>query len=173
LAISRTRNAAARRDDPGALQHRQKARRRLARGARELGDLGLRCSDEHVVVVGALGVRLLDELGDDLGDAALDRLEGLAREALVGGAQTPRDRYHQLARDARVLDEQAAHVGAEDCDRLDLVDRLHGGRPPLVVEHRQLTEDVPGPEGRERDRAAVGMAAHGAGVAGAHDVAGV
>ena len=60
---------------------------------------------------------------------------------------------------------------AEDRDRLDVVERLDRGRAPLVVEHRQLAEDVAGAEVRQRDRAAVGVLADRAGVAGAHDVA--
>ena len=68
---------------------------------------------------------------------------------------------------------QPAHVGAEDRDRLDVVERLDRGRAPLVVEHRQLAEDVAGAEVGERDRAAVGVLADRAGVAGADDVAGV
>src|SRR5205085_1516547 len=46
-------------------------------------------------------------------------------------------------------------------------------RTVLVLEHRQLAEDVARTEVRERDRATVGMLADGARVAGAHDVAGV
>ena len=41
----------------------------------------------------------------------------------------------------------------------------------LVVEHRQLAEDVAGPEVGERDRAAVDVLADRAGVAAADDVA--
>ena len=46
-----------------------------------------------------------------------------------------------------------------------------GRRAALVVEHRQLAEDVAGAEVRQRDRAAVGVLADGAGVPGADDVA--
>ena len=67
----------------------------------------------------------------------------------------------------------AAHVVAEDRQRLEVVGRLDRRRAPLVVEHRQLAEDVAGPERRERDLAPVGVLADGARVAGAHDVAGV
>ena len=53
------------------------------------------------------------------------------------------------------------------------VERLDRRRAALVVEHRQLAEDVAGAEVRERDRAAVGVLADRPRVAAAHDVAGV
>ena len=58
-----------------------------------------------------------------------------------------------------------------DRDRLDVVERLDRRRSALVVEHRELAEDVAGAEVGERDRAAVGVLAHRARVAAAHDVA--
>src|SRR5215211_4781157 len=51
-------------DDPGALEHGEEAARRLARGAGELGDVGLGDLDEHVAFAGALGARLADELAE-------------------------------------------------------------------------------------------------------------
>src|SRR5256885_6090379 len=51
------------------------------------------------------------------------------------------------------------------------VDGLDRGRAALVVEHRQLTEEVARTEGGQRDRPPVGMLADGARVAAAHDVA--
>ena len=53
------------------------------------------------------------------------------------------------------------------------LDRLDGGRAELVLEHRQLAEEVARPEGRKRDRAPVAMLADGARVALANHVAGV
>ena len=53
-----------------------------------------------------------DELAEDHRHAALDGLEGLAREALVGLAQAPAERDHQAHRDLRVLAHQPAHVAA-------------------------------------------------------------
>ena len=49
----------------------------------------------------------------------------------------------------------------------------HGGRAALVLEHRELAEDVAGAERRERDRAPVAVRADRARVALADDVAGV
>ena len=116
-------------------------------------------------------LRLAHEPVEHHRDAALDRLERLAGEALVGLAQAPAQRDDELDRDVGVLAQQTAHVGAQDGDGLHVVERLDRGRAQLVVEHRQLAEDVAGPEVRERDDAPVGVLAHGAGVAGAHDVA--
>ena len=47
----------------------------------------------------------------------------------------------------------------QDGDGLHVVERLDRGRAQLVVEHRQLAEDVAGPEVRERDDAPVGVLA--------------
>ena len=138
--------AAALGDDAGALEHGEEAAGRLARGAGELGDVGLGGHDEHVALAGALGLRLVDELAEHLGDAALDGLEGLAGEPLVGLAQPAAERDDELDRDVGVLAHQRAHVVAEDRDRLELVERLDGRRAALVVEHRQLAEDVAGAE---------------------------
>ena len=48
-----------------------------------------------------------------------------------------------------------------------------GGRAALVLEQRELAEDVARAERRERDRAPAGVLAHRAGATGANDVAGV
>ena len=109
--------------------------------------------------------------GEDGRDTALDRLKRLAGEALVGLAQATAEGYHQTSGDLGVLDHQPAHVGAQH--------RHHGGRldhfdrrgAALVLEHRELPEDVAPTEGRERDDAPVRVLAHGAGPPGAHDVA--
>src|SRR4051812_21595461 len=53
--------AAARGDDPGPLEVREEAAGRLARGARELGDLRLGDLQDHVARPGALAPGLLDE----------------------------------------------------------------------------------------------------------------
>ena len=103
------------------------------------------------LAAGALALRLAHEPVEHHRDAALDRLEGLAGEALVGLAQAPAQRDDELDRDVGVLAQQAAHVGAQDGDGLHLVERLDRGRAQLVVEHRELAEDVAGAEVRERD----------------------
>ena len=64
----------------------------LARGAGELGDVGLGDRHEDVALARALGLRLAHELAEHAGDAALHGLEGLAREALVGLAQPAAER---------------------------------------------------------------------------------
>src|SRR5215207_9844650 len=161
------------RDHAGALEHREEAAGRLARGARELRHVGLRRGDEDVVFAGALGARLLDELAEHCGDAALDRLEGLTGQALVGGAQPPAERDHQLDRDIGVAGHERAHVGPKDRERVEVVGRLHRCRAALGVEHRQLAEDVARAERRQRDLATVRVLAQRAGVAAADDVAGV
>src|SRR6185312_14401139 len=63
--------------------------------------------------------------------------------------------------------------GAEQRDRLDRVERLDRRRALLVLEHRQLAEDVARAEVRERDRAAVHVIADRARVTMFDDVAGV
>ena len=120
---------------------------------------------------GALRLRLRDELAEHRRDAALHRLEGLAGDALVRRPQAAAERDDELRGDLRVLAQQAAHVRAADREGLDLVERLDGCRSPLVVEHGKLAEDVTGTEVRERDDAAVGIRADGAGMTAAHDVA--
>src|SRR4051794_12537370 len=127
--------AAALRDDARALEDGEEAARRLARGARELGDVGLRDPHEDVARAGALRPRLVDELSEDDRDAALHGLERLAAQALVGVAEPPTERDHQLDRDIGVLPQETAHVRARHRDRLDRVERLDGRRSPLVVEH--------------------------------------
>src|SRR5215218_1293436 len=165
---------AALRDDPGALEDRQEAAGRLTRRAGELGDVGLRDLDQHVPLTGAaLRARLLDELAEHDGDAALHRLERLAREAFVGLAQPASERDDELDGDVRVLAQEAAHVRARDGDRVDRVERLDRRRASFGVEHGQLAEDVARAEVRERDRAPVDVLAHRARVAAAHHVAGV
>ena len=77
----------------------------------------------------------------------------------------------QRDRQLRALEHQPPHVRAEQRQRLDVVDRLDGGRALLVVEHRQLAEDVAGAERGQRDLAAVAVLADGARVAGADHVA--
>src|SRR3712207_729233 len=83
------------------------------------------------------------------------------------------ERDDELHRDVGVLAHEPPHVRAEDRQRVQRVEGLHGRRPALVVEHRELAEDVAGPEPRERDGPAVGVLAQGAGVALGDDVAGV
>ena len=89
----------------------------------------------------------------------------------MAAAQAPDQRDGELDRDLGVLGHQPAHVAAEDRERVEVVDRLDGRRPALVVEHRELAEDVAGPERGERDLAPVGVLADRARVALADDVA--
>ena len=63
--------------------------------------------------------------------------------------------------------------GTEHRDHVGRLDRFHGRRAPLVLEHRELSEDVARAEARQRDRAAVSVVTRGARVAATHDVAGV
>ena len=64
-------------------------------------------------------------------------------------------------------------VGGRQPEQLGVGERLDARGAHAAVEHRQLAEDVAGPERRERDRAAVGVLARNAKVALADDVAGV
>src|SRR5439155_26077951 len=89
-------------DHPGALEGGQEAARRLPARAGELGDVGLGRRDQHVALVGPLGARLLDELAEHGGDAALDGLEALAGQALVGRAQAAAERRDELDGDLGV-----------------------------------------------------------------------
>src|SRR5207248_2321015 len=56
----------------------------LARGAGELGEVGLSRRDQDVRVARALRPRRLDELDEHRSDATLNGLERLTREPLVG-----------------------------------------------------------------------------------------
>ncbi len=98
---------------------------------------------------------LLDELAEDDRDPALDGLEGLAREALVHLAQAPAEGDDEAHRDLGVFAHQPAHIAAEDADDARRLDRLDRRRAQLVLEHRELAEDVARPERRERDHAPV------------------
>ena len=93
----------------------------------------------------------------------------LARRSLVARRRRP-SADDELHRDLRVSRISRRMSGAEDRERLDLVDRLDRGRAALVVEHRQLAEDVARPEGGQRDLAPVGVLADGACVAVADHV---
>ena len=72
-----------------------------------------------------------------------------------------------------MLDHQPAHIRPEHRDHVALLDRLHGRRAALVLEQRELAEDIARAERRERDRTPAGMLADRASMAGANDVAGV
>src|SRR5829696_6802064 len=123
--------AASLRDHPGALEHGEEAAGRLGRGAGELRELRLRRGEEDIALAGALGPCLLDELGEHGGDAALDGLERLPSEPLVGGAQPAAEGDHELDGDVRVAGEQRAHVDARDAEDVEVVDRLDRRRAPL------------------------------------------
>ncbi len=122
---------------------------------------------------GPFGPRRLDQLGQHRGHATLDGLERLPGEALVGLAQAPAERTEQLDRDVGMLAQQPAHVASQYRHRLGLLERLDGGGTALVIEDRQLAEDVARPQGGQGDRASTGVLAHSPHVAGADDVAGV
>ena len=162
MAVTRT--------SPPARRARRRSLR-LARGARRPRLAAVSPVGLHLLAL--LGELLRDELAQHHRHAALHRLEGLAREALVGLAQAPAQRDDQAHRDLRVFGHQPAHVGPEHGHHADRLDRLDGGRAQLVLEHRQLAEDVARAEGRERDRAPVAVLVDGARMALAHDVAGV
>ena len=165
--------AAALGDHAGALEHGQEAAGRLARGARELGDVGLGGGHEHVALAGALGARLLDELAEHGGHAALDGLEGLAREALVGLAQAAAERDHELDRDVGVprISARMSEPRIASASRSSIASTVAERRSSSNI--ASSPKMSPGPNVRERDLAAVGVLAQGARVAGAHDVAGV
>ena len=101
------------------------------------------------------------------------RRRGSARSGTTGArgarsrcAGAARARSASLTAISECSAHQPAHVVAEDREHLEVVDRLDGGRAPLVVEHRQLAEDVARPERGERDLAPVGVLADRARVAG-------
>ena len=119
------------------------------------------------------GNLLRDKVAEDDRDPALDRLEGLPREAVVGLTQPPPERDHQPHRDLVMFGHQAPHVWPEHSDDARRLDRFDRRRAKLVLEHRELAEDVSGPERRERDRAPVRVGADRAGLAEPDDVTGV
>jgi hypothetical protein len=120
-----------------------------------------------------LGAFLRDQLAQHHCHATLHGLEGLAREALVGLAQTSAERDHQTRGDPGVLDHQPTHVRAEHRHHTRLLNRFNRSRAALVLEQRQLAEDVTRAERRERDYAPTGVLACRTGATGADDVAGV
>src|SRR5207253_4414891 len=90
---------------------------------------------------------LAAELGEDAGDPARDRLERLAGEADVGGAEAADEARDELQRDLRVAGEEGAHVVGREGEQLALGQRLGAGRALVAVEHRQLAEDLSRAEG--------------------------
>ena len=68
---------------------------------------------------------------------------------------------------------QPAHVRSEHAKHARALDRFNRRRAPLILEQRQLPENVARAEGRERDRAPVAVAADCARAAAADDIAGV
>src|SRR5947207_3014399 len=78
-------------------------------------------------------------------------LERLPREALVGGAQAPRDAAEHLHRDLRMVQEQPADVAGEQGQRARVLGRLDRRRARLAVEHRELAEHLTAPELGERE----------------------
>src|SRR5262249_25360931 len=128
--------------------------------------------DEHVPP-GSVGHLLRYELAEHHRHATLHGLEGLAREALVGLAQAPPEGDHQARRYLSVFGHQPAHVRTEHGHPGRRLDRLHGGRAALVLEQRELAEDVARAEPRQRDRAPVAVRSNRSRATLAHDVAGV
>ena len=160
-------------DHAGALEHREEAAGRFARGSRELGDVGLRDGDEHVAWPGALALRAGATSPSSTVATRLWTVwnDWRARRSLASRRRRP-SAMTSLTAMSGVL---GAAGGACREPRMamacDLVERLDRGRAQLVVEHRQLAEDVARAEVRQRDHAPVGMLADRARVAGAHDVA--
>src|SRR5205807_5400072 len=105
-------------------------------------------------------------------DLALHGLEGLTREAFVGLAKAPSQRDHEARGDLGVLAEQPAHVWTEHAHDARRLDRFNRGRAALVLEQRQLAEDVASAEARERERAPVAVRADRAHASLAHHVTG-
>ena len=82
-------------------------------------------------------------------------------------------RTDQLQRDLGIAAEQAADVAGGQRQQGAVGDRLGRSGAFVAVEHRQLAEDLPRPERRQRDRPPVGVFAGDAEAAFADDVAGV
>ena len=158
---------AALRDHACALEHGEEAAGRLARGAGELREVGLRGGDRHV----ALAARPRAAPARRAGRAR--RRRGSARSGTTGRASRS-----LVARSRRAERRRRASTAISACSRISrrmsapriasassVVDRLDGRRAALVVEHRQLAEDVAGAERGERDLAPVGVLADRARVA--------
>lgn len=157
-------------DDVRALEHGEEPARRLPRRARELRQLRLCRGDQHVLLTSALLTGGGDQLQQDGGHPALHGLERLAGQPLVRLPQTTAESDDQLHGDIGVLTQQAAHVRAENRDDLRRLDGLDRRRASLVVEHRQLSEDVARPEVGQRDRPPIAIAPEGAQLTRPHDV---
>ena len=111
-------------------------------------------SDGRAITLATLGP------GDIFGELAM--LDGEVRSASVEALDDG---------ELRAAQHQPAHVRPEDREHVECVDRLDRRRAALVVEHRQLAEDVARAERRQRDLAAVGVLADRSGMAGADEVA--
>jgi hypothetical protein len=147
--------ATSERDDAGPLERGQEAAAALPRGARELRDLGLRGADQDVGVRRASGLPR-DGLGEQgARHPARDGLEGLLEQPLVRLAHPLGEACEQLQSEVRVPLDQPLHVRREQRDGAGGLDDLGGGRARLAPEHRELAEEHPGVQLRERHHAAV------------------
>ena len=161
-------------DHAGALEHGEEAARPTrARSRRACARSACVAVIEHVALARALGARLLDELGEHGGDAALHGLEGLAaRAARWPRAAGGRARSTSLTAMLRVARASAARMSGPR-----IASTSRSSIASTVAERRSSSNIAsspkmsPGPNVRERDLAAVGVLAHRARVAGAHDVA--
>ena len=160
------------RQHAGALEHREEAAGRLARGPGELGDVGLGDAQEHVA-------------------GAARRRRGPARRGRSARTATRlwtvwkdwRAR-RSLATRRRRPSEMTSFGAMSGCSRIRR--RMSAPRMPTTsvssttstVAERFSSSNIasspkmsPGAEARQRDRAAVRVLADRAGLAGAHDVA--
>ena len=91
-----------------------------------------------------------------------------ARWRSAGGARASTASFTAISACSRISRRMS---GPRIASAVELVDRLDGRRPALVVEHRQLAEDLARAERRERELAPVGVLADRPRVPAADDVA--
>src|ERR671922_427161 len=155
------------------LERGEEAAGALARGARQMGDLGLGRPDQHVGLRRALGLA-----GDRLrekgaGNASRDRLEGLLKQPLVRPAHALGEGCEQLEREVGVAADQPLNVAGEQGDGAGRLDGLRGRRAGLAAEHGELAEERARPQLGQRDHATVLMLASEDHGARTHEVAGL
>ena len=151
-------------DHAGALEHGEEAARGLARGAGELREVGLGGGDEDV---GRRARPAATSCSTSSPSTTATRLWTVWKDW--------RERRSLISRRRRpsAITRRMAICGCSPISRrmsgpstpttLGRLERLDGGRAQLVLEHRELAEDIAGAERRERDRAPVAVLAHGAG----------
>jgi hypothetical protein len=110
------------------------------------------------------------ELREQAEHAVGDVLEGEVEDVLVDLPDPLAHRLEQLVEEIGMLAREALEVLAGEREQLRLLERLHGGRARLALDHGQLAEGLPGAQRRHDAVAAVLGGAEHLGRSGQHHV---